>query len=581
MFNPLNQLRERRLSGKVDVYGTTDAGTVRVGGAAAARFEGATVTNFWGGHPMRPGSNAVSVVAEDGEGRRTEAVVGLHTPPENPQPFTYDANGNLTSDGQRLYTWDEENRLKSVESVSSVVKRRSEFLYDGQSRRAQRTDYTAWNGSDYDVTNTTRFIWDGWNLLAELITDHGSPVTNHHVWGLDLSGSLQGAGGIGGLLARVDGAEAYLYAFDGNGNVTDIVDTNGAIIATYEYDPFGRTSAQTGDYAVANPWRFSTKQIEAAWGLYYYGYRYYNADLGRWVNRDPIRDIASPGTRQLMNQVMVALYQNAMFQLNLAGEERLTTEGRIYFLVGAMIDLATINAIAQGSPALSLYLAGTHQYVFCHNNAVMYVDANGEFVPLISGTIGAVVGGISGGIIAAATGQSVWAGAAVGAATGAFVGSGAGLVAIAVGATGATPTMSAGAGVAAMATISAGAATVQNTANQVTSNMSSGQSFENALGNINMTQQGVSGLIGLVGGTISGGVIAAQSTTPGVVNAINNAYQSTSSTAAQNAYINAQVNAQVNAMISAATVNTVNNLSQISANIVASEMIDVPAPVCP
>ena len=61
----------------------------------------------------------------------------------------------------------------------------------------------------------------------------------------------------------------------------------GTVVAAYDYDPFGRTVRQSGPYAAANPWRFSTKQTDE-WGLYYYGYRYYSPGLGRWLNRDPM-----------------------------------------------------------------------------------------------------------------------------------------------------------------------------------------------------------------------------------------------------------------------------------------------------
>jgi RHS repeat-associated protein len=44
----------------------------------------------------------------------------------------------------------------------------------------------------------------------------------------------------------------------------------------------------SGAYATANEYRFSTKPLDAADGLYYYGFRYYNPSTGRWLSRDPI-----------------------------------------------------------------------------------------------------------------------------------------------------------------------------------------------------------------------------------------------------------------------------------------------------
>jgi RHS repeat-associated protein len=76
--------------------------------------------------------------------------------------------------------------------------------------------------------------------------------------------------------------------FDHNGNVTAYVDAQGTVVASYTYDAFGNTIAQTGSMADAFPHRFSTKYFDADTGLYYYGYRFYSPELGRWLNRDPI-----------------------------------------------------------------------------------------------------------------------------------------------------------------------------------------------------------------------------------------------------------------------------------------------------
>ena len=59
---------------------------------------------------------------------------------------------------------------------------------------------------------------------------------------MDVSGTLQGAGGVGGLLAVSDSTGSYFPTFDGNGNVGEYLDSTGTSVAHYEYDPFGNTT---------------------------------------------------------------------------------------------------------------------------------------------------------------------------------------------------------------------------------------------------------------------------------------------------------------------------------------------------
>jgi RHS repeat-associated protein len=107
---------------------------------------------------------------------------------------------------------------------------------------------------------------------------------------------MQGAGGVGGLLSVTvhSGANAgtYFYCYDGNGNVVALVSAaDGTVAARYEYGPFGELLRATGPMAKANPFLFSTKYYDWETGLYYYGYRYYDPNTGRWPNRDPIGEL--------------------------------------------------------------------------------------------------------------------------------------------------------------------------------------------------------------------------------------------------------------------------------------------------
>ena len=108
-----------------------------------------------------------------------------------------------------------------------------------------------------------------------------------------MSQSLQGAGGIGGLLARIDvgAGKTHHYFYDANGNVGQLVAVDdGGVAAAYEYDPYGKIIASKGEFVENNSFKFSTKYYDREYELYNYGYRYYLSDLGRWVNRDPLEE---------------------------------------------------------------------------------------------------------------------------------------------------------------------------------------------------------------------------------------------------------------------------------------------------
>jgi RHS repeat-associated protein len=287
-FNDLNQVTHLAWNGNAGIVGSvasTNAAVLVQGYTNAPPFY--NQTNWLGEAAMHEGSNNIAIVAWQGT-NYSGTNVTVFMPPLNPEPFSWDANGNMLSDGQRNLTWDNENRLIAIETKANLglTQLRSEYLYDAQSRRIQKIDKSGWNGTVYATTNVTKYVWDGWLLLAELNADNSLKAYNVH--GLDLSQSMQGAGGIGGLLCRIEGGNNYLYTFDGNGNVVDVLSGSGSPVAHYEFDPFGRTVAQSGSYASQNPWRFSTKQIEPTWDLYYYGHRFYSPSLHTWLNRDPI-----------------------------------------------------------------------------------------------------------------------------------------------------------------------------------------------------------------------------------------------------------------------------------------------------
>ena len=145
---------------------------------------------------------------------------------------------------------------------------KSEFSYDGVFRRRVRKEYT-WSSGTWNLASEVRYVYEGRLALQE--RDGNNVPTVTFTRGLDLSGSREGAGGIGGLLARTDHAtgQSAFYHADGNGNVTALVNAQQLVVARYTYDPFGNTLSKSGPLADANLYRFSSKESHQPSGLAY------------------------------------------------------------------------------------------------------------------------------------------------------------------------------------------------------------------------------------------------------------------------------------------------------------------------
>jgi RHS repeat-associated protein len=235
----------------------------------------------------------------------TPNVLNQYSSITNPQSTifnpTHDSDGNTvetqirqsglgtTALTRATFVWDGENRLIEVKNTTGTTI--AKYAYDAYSRRIHR-----------EVTGGVNiaYLYNGWNPIAEYslssLPAPSSTLTKSYTWGLDLSGnSIQGAGGVGGLLLITDhlalGTPSYYPLFDGNGNVSEYLDSNGNIAAHYEYDAFGNVvnfTESTSGLASTFCHRFSNKQQDDETGLLYYGYRYYDPITGRWPSRDPI-----------------------------------------------------------------------------------------------------------------------------------------------------------------------------------------------------------------------------------------------------------------------------------------------------
>ncbi|CAN5839571.1 hypothetical protein BH11VER1_BH11VER1_35700 [soil metagenome] len=291
-----------RAGGKNDGYSYDAIGEV-VGGAYAATASGNQTEGFGydaAGNRLSSAKNGYVTAYTANTLDQYMSVAG--------ETQTYDANGNNTqavipgSASAMAIQWDSENRLLTTQSATA----KSENGYDPLQRRVWKKVYAPNGSGGWNLAKTVVFTYDRWNVIME--KEYGSAGTLartlRYTWGADVSGNLQGAGGVGGLLMaeEINGATAtpHYYCYDGNGNVTQVVDAAGSIEASHRYTAFGGNleSVTTTAFAQRNPWRFSTKyldqEVETTDGFYYYGYRFYLTALGKWLSEDPIGESGGP-----------------------------------------------------------------------------------------------------------------------------------------------------------------------------------------------------------------------------------------------------------------------------------------------
>jgi hypothetical protein len=283
--NRLNQYSSRTVAPYVDVLGVANPTTnVTVNGNTANR-KGEYFhwpLNVPNSTPQYPN---LTIVSQYGATQTQTGAVYVAASTESYQP---DADGNLVSDGRWTYTWDGENRLVQMirdTDTPAGARQRLVFEYDHQGRRIRKQFFT-YSGGWQEQTDTV-FLYDGWNLVAELNANSNNAKVRSCVWGSDLSGSMRGAGGVGGLLkvTYVGASTTNAFAaYDGNGNVAVLTDaSNGSTCARYEYGPFAELIRASGPMAKVSPIRFSTKYQDDETGLLHYGYRYLVSGRNRAV----------------------------------------------------------------------------------------------------------------------------------------------------------------------------------------------------------------------------------------------------------------------------------------------------------
>ena len=233
--------------------------------------------------------------------------------------FTYDANGNLLSDGKYTYSWTKGSLLAKVTGDSLEAT----YTYDASGIRTSKTV----NGVK------TEYLTAGGSILAEKKNGKWQQYL------YDGSGQL--------MAIRYKGAD-YYYIRDGLMCITGLVDANGGAVVNYKYDSWGKLISITGSMADTlgkdNPYRYKGYYYDDETGMYYLKSRYYQPEICRFISADD-EDVLIDTHANLSNKNLY-LYcdNNPIIKVD---EEGQIAEFLVNAALGAAVNVAASFIIAQ------------------------------------------------------------------------------------------------------------------------------------------------------------------------------------------------------------------------------------------
>ena len=173
--------------------------------------------------------------------------------------LAYDANGNLSSGSGSTYTFDARNHLTAISTGGNSAS----FVYDPFGRRMKKTVNSA----------VTQYIHDGLNPVQLLNGAVPPAVTANLLDGLNIDEYFK---------SSTNGGLTFLS--DGLGLTIGLVNASGAIVTSYSYQPFGKTTVSG---SATTPFEFTGRENDGT-GLYFYRARYYSPTYQRFIAQDPI-----------------------------------------------------------------------------------------------------------------------------------------------------------------------------------------------------------------------------------------------------------------------------------------------------
>lgn len=217
--------------------------------------------------------------------------------------YSYDPNGNLTTKSfEQSRQIDPSNPPTSkfgmyikgqqdgaTENAKPIAAGTASYEYDlwNQLVKASTGDGTStykYNGEGYRTEKTengvlTRSLYEADKVILE--TDKNGKETARNIYGTNLISRT--------VTTTENGAtqkDQYNYMYNGHGDVTALLGTDGTIKGTYYYDTFGTVLEKNENKGISNPYRYAGYVYDNATSLYYLNARYYDSKIARFMTED-------------------------------------------------------------------------------------------------------------------------------------------------------------------------------------------------------------------------------------------------------------------------------------------------------
>ncbi|MCI5699953.1 MAG: RICIN domain-containing protein, partial [Lachnospiraceae bacterium] len=192
----------------------------------------------------------------------------------NGSSISYDDMGNpIQWKGMHL-TWERGRMLKTLAKDGKTWS----YTCDAGGNRVQKEE----KASDGAVLATARYFLNGNKIVGMSVTKaNGTEELTHFIYDGD-----------GSLFAMKTSGGTYYYLHNQQNDIVGLIDSTGTQVVSYSYDSWGRllgmTDSTEEQIGSKNPFRYREYFYDAETGLYYISSRYYDPEVGRWINEDSV-----------------------------------------------------------------------------------------------------------------------------------------------------------------------------------------------------------------------------------------------------------------------------------------------------